>query len=350
MIEGSGLFVILNDQIALNTYLKNGIYGQLLNKDACKPTSKNRFYAILADHACIRNNSEIFLVFNRKIYHGGTINIDNDELGFFINGKNSDYGIEYDAPLIWDESLLEGHTPTNEEGVFLKEGNKKCQPFIILFDKEDDFGKYVKTDDFYFELGIKYGYPLPSNSMSGMGFCTLTPCEVNILKGLFGKCTDEDPIDGSKRIHISNNFVRFEINFDKHDFFMSESHIEFTLLNSLHKLSIFKGTYSACRQVPLSPFKPSHIDRADICLYDHNNLIKEGSIPNIVIELKRDKAGRDAYLQTDRYLTWLEKITTPEEFDKIRAYIIAKDFVKTKPKLNHGDKIECIRIHDLIKR
>ena len=53
-------------------------------------------------------------------------------------------------------------------------GSDKAQPFILQFIQNKDTGKYIISDDLYFELG-KYPYPLPSNSMQGMGFCTLTP-------------------------------------------------------------------------------------------------------------------------------------------------------------------------------
>ncbi len=52
---------------------------------------------------------------------------------------------------------------------FRVNGSDKAQPFILQFIQNKDTGKYIISDDLYFELG-KYPYPLPSNSMQGMGF------------------------------------------------------------------------------------------------------------------------------------------------------------------------------------
>ncbi len=55
------------------------------------------------------------------------------------------------------------------KGCFRVNGSDKAQPFILQFIQNKDTGKYIISDDLYFELG-KYPYPLPSNSMQGMGF------------------------------------------------------------------------------------------------------------------------------------------------------------------------------------
>ena len=72
------------------------------------------------------------------------------------------------------------------------------------------------------------------------------------------------------------------------------------------------------------------MDRADICLYSLDSPIREGTIPNIVIELKKGKTNYHAYNQTVRYLNWLKMITTDEEFSKVKAFIIANSFYPIK--------------------
>ena len=57
---------------------------------------------------------------------------------------------------------------------------------MFQFRQNENTGKYIVSDDLYFELG-KYPYPLPSNSMQGMGFCTLTPGEVSTILKLIDK-------------------------------------------------------------------------------------------------------------------------------------------------------------------
>ena len=74
------------------------------------------------------------------------------------------------------------------------------------------------------------------------------------------------------------------------------------------------------------------MDRADICLYNKKTPIKNGTIPNVVIELKKDKKGANfhAYEQVTRYLKWLEAITDDDEFNKIQVFIIAPEIGKIK--------------------
>ena len=63
--------------------------------------------------------------------------------------------------------------------------NDRCQPYLIRFkDYIGLKGRVIPSDDLYFELG-SYPYPLPSNSIQGMSFCTLTPGESDILLSLF---------------------------------------------------------------------------------------------------------------------------------------------------------------------
>ena len=68
------------------------------------------------------------------------------------------------------------------------------------------------------------------------------------------------------------------------------------------------------------------MDRADICLYSLTNPIKNGTIPNVIIELKKDVGNKAAYEQVERYLKWVKNITTSEEYARVRAYIIAPRF------------------------
>ena len=114
--------------------------------------------------------------------------------------------------------------------------------------------------------------------------------------------------------------------------------MEFTLLANSKKLNnvlsksldlTYKEDFVQGRQIPLCPFKPMQFDRADICLYDKNNPIRDGTLPNVVIELKKDQATYAAYEQVTKYLRWLEQITSEEDFEKIKAIIVA-------PKINRN--------------
>ena len=56
----------------------------------------------------------------------------------------------------------------------------------------------------------------------------------------------------------------------------------------------------------MSAFKPSQMDRADVCYYSADE-IKNGSIPNTLIELKMGRAGKREIEQVARYVRWLDK-------------------------------------------
>ncbi len=49
------------------------------------------------------------------------------------------------------------------------------------------------------------------------------------------------------------------------------------------------------------------MDRADICYYS-DDLICDGTVPNVVIEVKNKKCGKNEIEQLIRYIRWLYKI------------------------------------------
>ena len=182
-----------------------------------------------------------------------------------------------------------------------------------------------------------------------MRLCTLTPGEVSTLLKLiknssfcidYSTCeniekgTDETLFD-EKLIDIKDNFI-------------NEAQLEFTILASLKPFYDFlSDDYILCRQVPISPFKPMDMDRADICLYSMENPIKDGTIPNVVIELKRGCANFHAYEQAVRYLKWIDRITTDEEFSNVQTFVIANSFNKIrKEKVDtcYEDKIKVFSL------
>lgn len=326
-----GMFVTLYDEKTLKLYLNKGLYGFLMKPTSIDSvTSRSKHYAVLADYACSREGTDLFFFLKRKIVYGGKIYGNRDCASFYINGQNSPLGQRTQANLFWDESSR--YTPTATPGIFKVNGTDKAQPFIFQFAQNENTGKYIISDELYFNLGRKYPYPLPSNSMQGMSFCTLTPGEVEELINLlsqsnksidFAECDDINK-SGEERL-FDNTLV------DIRSEFINEAQMEFSILSSLTPLNeLFENNYILCRQVPISPFKPMDMDRADICLYSLDSPIKEGTIPNIVIELKKGKTNYHAYNQTVRYLSWLKMITTDEEFSQIKAFVIANSFFPMK--------------------
>lgn len=179
-----GLFIALYDEESLKLYLDKGVYGFLMNPVFTeKPSARSCHYNILADYACSREGTDVFFFLKRKIVYGGKIFGNRESGSFYLNGDTSPLGRAADAKLFWDESIRSIYHKTETPGVFQvkRNGGMKSQPFMFQFRQNENSGKYILSDDLYFELG-KYPYPLPSNSMQGMGFCTLTPGEVSILR------------------------------------------------------------------------------------------------------------------------------------------------------------------------
>lgn len=326
-----GLFINLYDKKTLALYIKYGIYGFLMKPIFSEqPSSRSRHYQALADYACSRKGTHVFFFANRTIVYGGTVKGSESFASFYLNGRTSPFGREANSTLFWDESNIYNSLET--EGVFRVNDQEKAQPYILQFDKINGLSyKMIPSDDLYFELG-KYSFPLPSNSIQGMSFCTLTPGETNIALELMKNSSISFEDNYNEEQSIGENQTLFEPSLLDYQNYINEAHMEFTLLADLEPIRhLFEeDEYILCRQVPISPFKPSNMDRADVCLYSISNPIKEGTIPNIIIELKRNKANFKAYNQVARYLKWLKRILSDEEFSQITPIIIAPDFVRIK--------------------
>ena len=170
----------------LSLYLNRGIYGFLMPPVLDEVGSHSRHYNALADYACTRKGTHVMFFLRRRIVYGGEI-IGSEGCGaFFLNGPYSPMGRKASSEVYWDESERNIYRATERRGVFEVVGKgERCQPYIIRFkDKLGLKGRAISSDQLYFWLG-KYGYPLPSNSISGMGFCTLTPGETDAAISLF---------------------------------------------------------------------------------------------------------------------------------------------------------------------
>jgi hypothetical protein len=334
-----GLFITLYDEETLVLYLHHGVYGFLMKPVfENQPRSRSKHYDALADYACSREGTHVFFFLKRKIVYGGTVKGSQDFASFYLNGNTSPYGRAVDAPLFWDESSRQRYSATGETGVFTVNDTAKSQPYILLFDLIDEMtGKYITSDDLYFELG-KFPYPLPSNSIQGMSFCTLTPGETETALELCRQSpnthdctTGEDIILGADRTLFNPELLELSD-------FINEAHLEFTLLADIEPLRhlLEDDSFVLCRQVPISPFKPFQMDRADICMYSINRPILNGTIPNVIIELKKERANFHAYNQMLRYLKWLARICKKTEFETILPIIIAPSFYVNRMKIEHG--------------
>lgn len=352
-----GLFITLYDEDTLSLYLAKGIYSFLMPPQFYKPSSASRHYAALADYGCVRDGTHLFFFLKRRIVYGGqAIGVEKEVGAFYINGEYSPLGREAGTPLFWDESSR--YEPTSRKGIFKVNDAERCQPFVILFrDRIGLKGKQISSDDLYFELG-KYPFPLPSNSIQDMGFCTLTPGETKISLQLMEKSTTNVAFDDTRweNIPIKGHPTHFSSSLGIKNVaeaygkgqLVNESHLEFSVLSNptlLPESIIPKPSDIMCRQVPISPFKPFQMDRADICYYDMDQSIFDGALPNRIVELKAQKAGLAHLEQVNRYLRWLHKIAG-DRAASICAYVYAPKFSSTSIKKFRGEFAKQITLVD----
>ena len=316
-MESGGLFISLFDKETLRLYLEKGVYGQHMTPERGAPSSQSRHYNTLADYASCREGRHVFFFLQREIYYGGQLIGENDGPAFYLNGQFSPLGREAGAPAVWDESPR--YEPLEPEGLFETDRGEKCQPFLIQFEDELGLsGRYITADQFYIDLS-EYPYPVPSNSMDGMGFCTLTARETEMLLDIY---RDEDEIAGEIEVEstvdveLQGEPVPYERRYGPKSAaeVQDESHLEASVLANpelLPKSLQPDDEDLLCRQVPVCPYKPpQHMDKADVCYYEEGR-INDGTFPNSIIELKYKSggstpAGKSAALQMKRYAEWLD--------------------------------------------
>lgn len=352
-MPSSGVFIVLYDEETLTLYIDRGVYGFLMSPVGEVIAPQSRHFNALGDYACVREGTHIFFFWKRHIVYGGQAIGGRDTGAFFLNGQLSPMGIANNAPLCWDESNRPGYVPTNLPGLFsVPDANgsdkEKCQPYLIRFrDNSGLKGRWIRSDDLYWRLG-DYGYPLPSNAIQGMSFCTLTPREMDIALSLLRGSVRQFPIQSQETIQLNGEPLQFAPNHSVQDLaeafqehlFTNEAHLETSVIANPTLLPTEMRPNSGdtiCRQVPVSPFKPAQMDRADICYYSAE-AIKDGTIPNVLIELKNVQAGQSAVGQVDRYLEWFYRIA-PNEASAIRVYVFAPSFSRRVRVNTYPDQI-----------
>jgi hypothetical protein len=364
-MSSSGVFVVLSDEASLTLYLHQGLYGFLMSpvhRGAISPQS--RHFQALADYACVRDGTHVFFFLKRHIVYGGQVVGHADYGSFYLNGPLSPLGLAAGATLCWDESGRARYSPTSEAGVFrvpLADGpEEKCQPYLIRFqDALQLRGNAISSDELYWRLG-DYGYPLPSNSIQGMSFCTLTPRETDIaIELLSTQPKRQFSWDGADAPDLLGDPVEFRTEFGVRNlvdgfvagFFVNEAHLEASVIANpalLPEIMRPQAGDCICRQVPVSPFKPAQMDRADIC-YFSGDAINDGTIPNVVIELKNKHANQSAVDQVVRYVRWFHRIAE-DQARSIRAYVFAPSFAKNVRVADFRDQIELMTPFGALKK
>lgn len=332
----TGFFVTLYDKDTLQLYLERGIYGQLMSPVDEEPSGRSSYYPTLADYGCAREGDHIFFFRKRTIYYGGQIVGSNEHGAFYLNGPYSPLGREADAPLVWDESSRDRYNALDQPGLFEVEtrqgSQERCQPFLIQFEDQRNLaGTKITSDELYFELG-EYPFPLPSNTMSNMGFRSISPGETRILLNLLENSPEgELETDSDESVTLNDDPTPYTpaLGIDDCSDADPESHLEAAIISnpSLLPEALQPENATLCRQVPISPLKPSDMDLADVCYYT-DTAPRDGTFPNHIIELKKNRAGANAARQVKRYCRWLDKRFS-DIADSIDIVIFAPGYKRT---------------------
>ncbi len=329
----SGLFITLYDEAALETYIASGVYGPLmrpLTNDSSRKALSIHF-SVFADLACAKPGTHVFFFLKRRIYYGGRISADSPRPAVVLNGSGGRMSAHDDPPQVWVERWRPTYHPDQPQNCIyvVKDGERleRHQPYLIRFTYDDHLsGKSIVSDDFYFELGRKH-YPLPANAIDGMSFCTLTPYEVSVLLRLAdtgrGRTCGNRQYVAEPPTHYSCSASRRLEDLQ----FETEAELEATVIACPALLAQEirpNADATICRQVPISPFKPSHMDRADICIYQQP-LVDQGALPNVIIELKNKPATNNDVSQIGRYLRWIDQVA-PSASSQIKAFLLAPGY------------------------
>lgn len=353
----SGAFVTLFDSKTVVLYLARGVYGTLMRPYYPDQPLSRAHYPTLADYACTRGGTHIFFFLKRRIVYGGQAIGPADHGAFYLNGPFSPMGKAAQAPVAWDESTRACYNPSDLAGIFTipTRPDRGCQtqPYLLRFeDRLGLRGRCIASDDLYWKLG-DFPYPLPSNSIQGMSFCTLTPAETTTCLDLMRQSERVEAIECDEATTLVQEPIPFRTEHGFHDLaaafrdglIPSEASLEAAVLANPRLLpndAQPPASAALCRQVPICPFKPFQMDRADIC-YFSDDAIRSGSLPNTIIELKRDRATQSAILQAERYLDWIHRVAAAEA-RSIRVLVVAPDFSSRARPTRYCDQIIRIQI------
>lgn len=329
-----GFFITIRDEASLHLCLDRGVYGQYMQPEHGHPSSYHHF-RVLADFACARGGDHVFFFHKRRIYYGGQINGTSDTGAFVLNGPYSPLGRAADAPVGWDESTREDRDSCDAPGVFriaTRDGEKRvCQPYLLDFDDHVDLqGTHVSSDALYFRLG-KHAHPVPSNTIEGMGFCTISPGETQQLLDLYHNQADGALELTPPETTQTQALPAYHSRYDTHELSdtQSEAHLESTILaNPSHLPDRFQPSSTAAigRQIPMSPHRPN-VDRVDIAYYASSTVL-DGTFPSHIIELKHSRAGKQAALQVKQYHQWLGRVLE-DPCETVTLSILAPSFTST---------------------
>jgi RecB family endonuclease NucS len=86
-----------------------------------------------------------------------------------------------------------------------------------------------------------------------------------------------------------------------------------------------------------------------VCYYSADNKLAEGTVPNVIIELKLRQADAKAVAQVERYLDWLYRIDDRKEFaSAVKAFVLAPSYsagaLKARKESRRQAQIELVEV------
>lgn len=324
----SGYIFNLNNIESLRYCIENGVYSTNLT-----PPKKNLWKihheGTFADYLSMKQGDNVYFFINRKIYGiGELINIGFDCKYWNYPGADIPTVPDYDS--IKSKMLL-----SNDESNI----NNRC---ICTF----------KPSPYFFKIGIDMDDVLSYNPKSfrmlrafwKLSFIKIDDEENKALKDIILKRNEEfilkndERFDFNETFHLettnkitssygikSNNILQYcsDGQYIKHEMAI-EAHIVDIISNKRN--TIFGNWDYISHQVIASPFKPiDYMDKMDIFGYKY--------IPGfdtiskyLLIEIKKDKANKDAVDQVMKYVDWINQEYTYGDYSMINAYIVAYDF------------------------
>lgn len=325
----AGYIIALNNVDALQKCITEGVYSTNF-KDLKNNYWKTHHEGTFADYLGMKEGDNIYFFIKRKIYGiGELINIKNDCK--YLNYPEADIPKVIDKEEIAKNILVKNYSDNSS--------NFRC---ICCFKPSPNF----------FMQGIDMDDALASNphkfkvlrAFWKVSFIKIDDEENKALKDIIlkrnensiNKQIDNFMFDNNIHLEItkkinenyklnSKNIIKYCREDEK---LKHEMAIEAALIEKLTKGTeeIFGQWDYISHQVIASPFKPiDYMDKIDVFGYRYIKGFDTIS-KYLIIEIKKDKAGREALKQVMKYVDWVNQEYAFDDYSMINAFLVASDF------------------------
>ena len=325
----AGYIIALDSEESLKKCFEEGVYSTDFKE------LKNNYWKIhhegtFADYLGMKAGDNIYFFIKRCIYGiGELVNIKDDCK--YLNYIDSDIPIKQKKAKIKSEILVIGG------------GNDLAQYRCICT---------FRASPNFFKQGIDMDDALASNPTKfkmlrafwKLSFIKIDDEENKALRDIILK-RNEEAIGDTKKIFKFNNRIHYKIENKVNEKYRitasnilglasdkeaikHEMAIECGILENLNNgsESIFGKWNYITHQVVASPFKPiDYMDKMDVFGYRYISGYDTIS-KYLIIEIKREKAGKEALDQVMKYVDWVNQEYSFGDYSMVQAYLVAYDF------------------------